>query len=256
MSVDNSISSRLALITGGSRGIGRAIAIHLAKAGCPFIAINYNENEEAAKETLKQLEFAGKNVKCRAYRADVGESKQVEELFKQIKTDFALPVSILVNNAGIGSSRELSEVTEDDFDSMIKSNLKSSFLCTQAAFKGMEEQGWGRIVFVSSVAAYVGGITGPHYAASKAGQIGLTNSYASRLGYKGITSNCVAPALIQTDLIEQLANKMGGKEKLKEKIPVGRLGTCDEVAAAVLSLVQNGYINGQTLMIDGGMHFK
>jgi 3-oxoacyl-[acyl-carrier protein] reductase len=157
-------------------------------------------------------------------------------------------VDILVNNAGINPSKPLAELSPRDWHSVVDQNLTSAFLVSQAVIPGMRERQWGRIVMLSSIAAQTGGVVGPHYAASKAGLIGLAHSYASLLAKEGITSNAIAPALIDTDMIR-------GNDKIKPSLlPVNRFGTADEVAQAVLFLAQNAYITGQTLSINGGWY--
>jgi 3-oxoacyl-[acyl-carrier protein] reductase len=157
-------------------------------------------------------------------------------------------ISVLVNNAGISRPQALDEITEQDWDELIAVNLKSCFLVTQAVLPGMRARRWGRIINVSSVAAQTGGVVGPHYAASKAGMLGLTHSYAARLAGEGITVNAIAPALIETEMV---AANMLARPDL---IPVGRFGRVEEVADAAVMLVRNGYITGQTLNVNGGWY--
>jgi 3-oxoacyl-[acyl-carrier protein] reductase len=159
------------------------------------------------------------------------------------------PIDILVNNAGIAIVRDLDRLTEEDFDRTILVNLKSAFLCTQAVVPSMRARRWGRIVNVSSGAARGAGAIGPHYNASKAGMEGLTRGYAARLVKDGITVNAVAPSLIETDM-------MRGRPELAQRIPLGRLGQADEVAQAVMMLVDNAYMTGQTVAMSGGMAFN
>ena len=160
-----------------------------------------------------------------------------------------------MNNAGISSVRELSEVTLDDFDSMWRNNTRSAFIVTQAVQQQMAQQQFGRIVFITSIAAYTGGVTGPHYAASKAGMIGLCNSYAHRLVKHGVTSNAVSPGLVASDMLDAMMDKIGRDRVIANTQP-GRLGQPDEVAAVVCMLAQNGYVNGQVIGVDGGIHKK
>ena len=159
------------------------------------------------------------------------------------------PVQILVNNAGIAIRKSLEEVTEQDWDRVLAVNLKSAFLLVQAVFQGMCKSGWGRIVNISSTAAQTGGITAPPYVASKAGLWGLSHSYAAQLMTCGVTVNTVAPALIETDMVRELEAK-------PDLIPIGRFGGAEEVAGAVLMLVRNGYITGQTINVNGGLYFS
>ena len=177
----------------------------------------------------------------------MSKAAEVAALLKKIAVD-AGPVSVLVNNAGVSTKRSLDDATEADFDEAVTVNLKSAFLLTQAALPAMRETGWGRIVNISSNAAFTGGGTGPHYAASKAGMTGLTHAYAALLAGEGITVNAVAPGVIETEMI---ANRYS-----TPRAPVGRFGRAEEVAGAVVMFVRTGYITGQTLVISGGMHLN
>ena len=156
-------------------------------------------------------------------------------------------VDILINNAGIAAKRLIEETSETDFDEMIKQNLKSSFLVTQAVLPAMRKAGWGRIVMLSSLAAQTGGEVGLHYAASKAGQIGMMHFYAKNLAKEGITANAIAPAVIDTDMVAQLGIS-------PDKIPMGRLGKAEEIAGAAVFLARNGYVTGQTINVNGGAY--
>jgi 3-oxoacyl-[acyl-carrier protein] reductase len=239
-----SLKGRVALVTGGSRGIGRATATVLAQAGCDVV-VNYLQAEHSAREVVKAVEQAGQ--RGLAIQADVSSEKEVVRLLAAIEAAFGR-VDILVNNAGIVHSKPLGELTHRDWQTVIDQNLTSAFLVSQAVLPGMRERQWGRIIMLSSIAAQTGGVIGPHYAASKAGLIGLAHSYANLLAKEGITSNAIAPALIDTDMIR-------GNDKIKPSLlPVNRFGTADEVAQAVLFLAQNGYVTGQTLSINGGWY--
>ncbi|MEE9240958.1 MAG: 3-oxoacyl-ACP reductase family protein [bacterium] len=242
----DSLQGRTALVTGASRGIGRACAVALAKEGAT-VAVNFRAREKEAGETCALIESGG--GKAFPVRADVSEADEVETMMEAIRAG-AGPVAILVNNAGIAIPRPVDELTEADFDEAIKVNLKSAFLVTQAALPAMREAGWGRIVNISSNAAYTGGSVGPHYAASKAGMNGLTRGYASRLAGEGITVNAVAPGHIETDMI---TIDMGIKTP---RAPIGRFGQPEEVADVVAAMIRNGYITGQTLVINGGIYMK
>ena len=174
---NNSLAGRVALVTGGSRGLGRAICVHLATAGCSTVIVNYNQNESAALETQSLITQAAPQCKVRVCRADVSDAEQVKRMVEWVVAECGV-VSVLVNNAGICSIRsDLSTVTVDDFDSMYRGNLRSAFLCTQATYAAMVEQKFGRIINITSIAAYTGGATGPHYAASKAGMIGKSQQH-------------------------------------------------------------------------------
>jgi 3-oxoacyl-[acyl-carrier protein] reductase len=238
--------SRTALVTGASRGIGKAIAIALAEAGAN-VAVNYRERKAEAEETVKIIAALGR--KAAAFQADVSNAKAVTDLIQ--RTEAALgPIDILVNNAGVALRRSLDELTEEDFDRTIATNLKSAFLCTHAVFAGMRERGWGRIINISSGAARAAGVIGAHYNASKAGMEGLTRGYAARLAKDGVTVNAVAPSLIDTEMIGPHRSESAGR------IPVGRLGTSEEVAAMVVTVAANAYITGQTVQVNGGLHFN
>jgi len=240
----DSLKDKIALVTGASRGIGRACAVALGQEGA-VIAVNYRERENEAAESCRLIEAAG----GRAFpvRADVSKAAEVAALLKKIAVD-AGPVSVLVNNAGVSTKRSLDDATEADFDEAVTVNLKSAFLLTQAALPAMRETGWGRIVNISSNAAFTGGGTGPHYAASKAGMTGLTHAYAALLAGEGITVNAVAPGVIETEMI---ANRYS-----TPRAPVGRFGRAEEVAGAVVMFVRTSYITGQTLVISGGMYLN
>jgi 3-oxoacyl-[acyl-carrier protein] reductase len=240
------LTGKVALVTGASRGIGRAIAIALAEAGAE-VAVNYRNREAAAAATCAEIHRRG--ARALAIRADVSQAVAVAHMLAAIDLELG-PVDILVNNAGIVSAKPLPEITEADWDEMLTLNLKSAFLVTQQVLPGMRSRRWGRIIMVSSVAAQTGGVTGPHYAASKAGLLGLAHSYARHLFKEGITVNAIAPALIETDMVT------GNLKVTPDLIPVGRFGAPDEVAAVAVMLAQNGYITGQTLNVNGGWYMS
>jgi 3-oxoacyl-[acyl-carrier protein] reductase len=238
------LSGRVALVTGGSRGIGRAVSLALAGAGAD-IAVNYRSREREAQEMRSQVEGCGR--RCITVRADVSVATDVSRMVKSVEETLGA-VTILVNNAGIARPRSLEEITEEDWDTTMNVNLKSVFLVTQAVLPNMRAGKWGRIINISSTAIQLGGIVGPHYTASKAGIWGLTHSYASQLTGEGITVNAVAPALIETEMLT------GSLKAQPERIPVGRFGTTEEVAQAVLMLTRNGYMTGQTVNVNGGLY--
>ena len=184
------ISGRIALVTGASRGIGRAIALSLAKAGVD-VAVNFQFREKEAQKACAEIKSLGR--RSLAVQADVSRAEEVSRLLKTIEKELGT-ISILVNNAGIAKPRSLEEMTEEVWDETLRINLKSCYLVTEAVLPGLRSQHWGRIINVSSTAAQVGGVVGPHYAASKAGILGLTHSYASRLFKEGITVNAICPA--------------------------------------------------------------
>jgi 3-oxoacyl-[acyl-carrier protein] reductase len=235
--------NKVALVTGGSRGIGRAIAIALAESGITVV-VNFLRSEEQARQVLKTIEQQG--GKAIALQADVSEHQQVARMIVQIEQQLGT-VSILVNNAGIAVRQAIEETTEEMFDQTIKSNLKSTFLVTQAVLPNMRKQSWGRIINISSLAAQTGGGVGLHYAASKAGQLGLTYYYAKNLAKENITVNAIAPALIDTDMLQELSVNPSA-------MPMGRFGTSEEVAEVALMLVNNAFITGQTINVNAGLH--
>ena len=239
------LRAHVALVTGGSRGIGTAIVHALAGAGAA-VAINYREQAAAAEALADAITKAG--GRAIAVQADVADSAAVTKMFARTASELGA-VDILINNAGIALTRSVDKLTEDDFDKTIAVNLKGAFLCTQAALPAMRAKKWGRIVNISSGAARGAGAIGPHYNASKAGVEGLTRGYAARLVKDGITVNAVAPSLIETDM-------MTGAKELVARIPLGRFGTADEVAQAVMLLIANEYMTGQTIAMSGGMSFN
>ena len=240
-----SLKGRVALVTGGSRGIGRAVAISLADAGAA-VAVNYREQADAAGDVVETIRKA--DGRAMAVGADVSRAGEVARMVATVERELG-PVDILVNNAGIGLVRSLDDLTEEDFDQTIAVNLKSVFLCTQAVVPGMRARKWGRIVNISSGAARGAGGVGPHYNASKAGMEGMTRGYAARLVKDGITVNAVAPSLIETDMVRQ------GLASAASRIPLGRFGTPEECAQIVMMLIGNAYMTGQTVALSGGLSF-
>jgi len=244
MAAKADMSARVALVTGGSRGIGAAIAVALAEAGAA-VAVNYRERASDAEAVVAGIKAIG--GRAMAVAADVSQAAAVTAMVEQVAASLG-PIDILVNNAGVAIVRGVDDLTEDDFDRTIAVNLKSAFLCTQAVLPTMRARRWGRIVNISSGAARGAGAIGVHYNASKAGMEGLTRGYAARLVKEGITVNAVAPSLIETDM-------MRGRTDLARNIPLGRMGQADEVAQAVAMVLGNGYMTGQTIVLNGGMAF-
>jgi 3-oxoacyl-[acyl-carrier protein] reductase len=240
------LNGKVALVTGASRGLGRAIAIALAKEGAD-VAVNYRERAKEAAEVCAGIEALGR--RAIAIKADVSEAGEVDRLVSAVEQLLG-PVAVLVNNAGISRPQQVQDITEQDFDDLVRINLKSAFLVTQRVLPSMRAARFGRIINITSVAAQVGGVVGPHYAASKAGMIGLTHGYAHLLVREGITANAIAPALIETDMVT--AN-LRAKPDL---IPVGRFGHVDEVASVTVMLATNGYITGQTINVNGGWYMS
>lgn len=238
------LKGKVALVTGGSRGIGRAIAISLAEAGAA-VAVNYLSKAGEAQSVVEAIHKVGS--RAISVGADVSKAAAVKGMVAGVERELG-PVDILINNAGIAINRPVEELTEEDFDLTMAVNLKSVFLCTQAVLPGMRKRRWGRIVNISSGAARGAGGVGPHYNASKAGVEGMTRGYAARLVKEGITVNAVAPSLIETDMVTSVASSAA-------RIPLGRFGKPEECAKIVMMLLDNEYMTGQTVALSGGLSF-
>lgn len=243
------VDARTALVTGGSRGLGRAIAIELGAAG-HRVVVNYARNQRAADEVVELIGEAGGDA--HAIGADVSDEEEVERLFAEAGERYE-PVTVLVNNAGITRDNLLLRMSSADFDEVIATNLRSSFLCTKAALRGMLRARWGRVISISSVAGVVGNPGQANYSASKAGLIGFSKAVAKEVGSRGITVNVVAPGYIETDLTDVLGDQV--KDQALGSITLGRFGQPEEVAKAVGFLASEaaGYITGQVLSVDGGL---
>jgi 3-oxoacyl-[acyl-carrier protein] reductase len=237
---------RNALVTGGSRGIGRAIAIALGEAGAR-VAIGFRKDASAAAEALHELEICGGHGMV--VGGDVSRAFEVERMLAEVERGLG-KVDVLVNNAGVSRPLTIDGLTEAAWDETLTTNLKSVFLVTQAVLPKMREQKWGRIINLSSTAAQVGGVVGPHYAASKAGIIGLTHAYAAQLAREGITCNAIAPALIETEMVTS------NPRASPSLIPIGRFGAPAEVAGVAVLLATNAYITGQTINVNGGVYLS
>ena len=239
--MDN-LNGKVALVTGASRGIGRAIALSLAEAGADVVLnfLRHSVEAEAVEAQILRM-----RRRCASIQADVSIAKEVERLAHEARERIGSP-DILVNNAGIARPQAMEQIAESDWDDLIDTNLKSCFLVTQAFLPLMRARKWGRIINLSSVAAQIGGVVGPHYAASKAGMLGLTYYYARYLATEGITVNAIAPALIETDMTRTNLSASVAN------IPVGRFGSVDEVSDVAVLLATNGYITGQTINVNGG----
>jgi 3-oxoacyl-[acyl-carrier protein] reductase len=237
------LAGKVALITGASRGIGRGCATALAEAGAD-VAVNFRVQQEAARETCALIEGLGR--RAIPVQADVSQAQEVDRMIRRIGQELGA-VDILVNNAGIVRRYPWDRIPEEGWDEIMAVNLKSAYLVTQSVLPGMRSRGWGRIINIASGAAATGGVVGPYYAASKAGLLGLTHGYASFTMKEGITVNAVCPSLIQTDMVKELPIKPAD-------VPIGRLGTVEEIADVVVMLANNGYITGQTLFVNGGRH--
>jgi 3-oxoacyl-[acyl-carrier protein] reductase len=236
------LGSRVALVTGASRGIGEAIALALAEAGAA-VAVNYKSRAADADAVRDRIRALGR--RSIAIAADVSLAADVQRLVGEVRSGLG-PIDVLVNNAGIARAQKLDEITEADWDQIIDGNLKSCFLVTQAVLPDMRSRRFGRIINLSSVAAQIGGVISPQYAASKAGMLGMTRYYARHLAREGITVNAIAPAQIETDMVTSNPNAR------PDLIPVGRFGSVDEVSDVAVMLAGNGYITGQTINVNGG----
>ena len=243
------LKGKNALVTGGSRGIGRSIALHLAAKGANVV-VNYTSNREAALAVVEEIKAMG--VSGMAVKADVSNSEEVENLVNEVLDRFG-GIDILVNNAGITRDNLIIRMTEQDFDDVIRINLKGAFICTKYVSKVMIKQKSGKIINVSSVVGIIGNAGQSNYAAAKAGLIGFTKSMAKELAKRGINVNAVAPGFIETDMTSRLSDKV--KEEFINNIPLMRTGKPEDIAKVVLFLSSeySDYITGQVINIDGGM---
>jgi 3-oxoacyl-[acyl-carrier protein] reductase len=235
------LEGRVALVTGASGGIGRRIAERLAGAGAT-VALHYASSAGPAQE------LAGALGRAAAFEADLADADAPDHLIDEVQDAFG-PVDVLVANHGRSQIAKFEQVTAEDFDAMLAVNLRAPFLLARRVLPGMAERGFGRVLFMSSVAGFTGGIVGPHYAASKAGLHGLTHYLARRAAGEGVTVNALAPALI-----EDTGMLPGDPGALATMIPVGRLGKPEEVADLALAVLRNGYVTNQVISLDGGMH--
>ncbi|MGH7376720.1 MAG: 3-oxoacyl-[acyl-carrier-protein] reductase [Candidatus Methylomirabilales bacterium] len=244
------LSGRVALVTGGSRGIGRAICEALADAGAA-VAINYQGSERAAREVAREIAEAGGVADI--FQADVSQREEVQRMKKQVLARFGR-VDLLVNNAGITRDRTFVRMEEEAWAAVLSVNLNGVFYCTKAFLDGMLERRYGRIVHISSIVGQTGNYGQANYAAAKAALLGLTKTLAKELATKGITVNAVAPGFIETEMVSAVPEEIRGK--IVKQIPMGRLGTAQEVAKGVVFLLSDdaSYITGQTLNVNGGMY--
>ena len=243
------LTGKTAVVTGGSRGIGKAVALKLAELGANIV-VNYTKNPEKAQEVINTIE--GMGLKAMAIKADVSNSAEVDELFRRVEENFST-IDILVNNAGITRDTLLVKMKEEDWDNVISINLKGTFNCTKAVIKKMMKQRSGKIVNIASVIGVTGNAGQSNYGASKAGIIGFTKSIAKEVGSRGINVNAVAPGFIETDMTDILSEEI--KDNLLTNIPLKQLGKPEDVANTVAFLCREDskYITGQVINVDGGM---
>jgi 3-oxoacyl-[acyl-carrier protein] reductase len=241
---NTSLAGRIALVTGGSRGIGKAIALALADAGCD-VGVNYMSREADAQATAEAVRAAGR--RALAVQGDVSKSGDVARLVTAVKDGLG-PIDILVNNAGRVAFEGIDQMSEASWNDTIQVNLSSVFLMTQAVLPDMRARKWGRIINLTSVAAQAGSVMAVHYSAAKAGVIGATKSYARLLAKEGVTVNAISPALIATEMVSSNPNVK------PDMIPVGRFGHVSECGDVAVLLARTGYITGQTIAVNGGMY--
>jgi 3-oxoacyl-[acyl-carrier protein] reductase len=245
METENRLAGRVALVTGASGGIGGALARRLAAEGAA-VALGYGTRAEAAEELADEIVANG--GRAAAIDADLRTHTGPAKLIDSTEAAFGT-VDVLIANAGLGRTQQLEEISSDDFDEMLSVNLRAPFLLAQRTLPAMRERGFGRVLFMSSVAAFTGGIIGPHYAASKAGLHGLTHFLAARFAPYGVTVNALAPALIsETGLLP------GEPEQLRQLVPVGRLGRPAEVGDLAIAILRAPYLTNQVISLDGGIH--
>jgi len=242
---DTSLNNKIALVTGASRGIGKAIALGLASAGCD-VAVNYVSREADAQQTADAIQALGR--RAFVVKGDVAKSADVAALVAATQAKLG-SVDILVNNAGRAAFESIEQMTEASWNECMQLNLTSVFLLTQAVLPAMRKRKWGRVINLTSVAAQAGSVMAVHYSAAKAGVIAATKSYARLLAKEGVTVNAISPALIGTEMV-------ASNPHIKpDMIPVGRFGRVEECADVAVMLARNAYITGQTISVNGGMYF-
>lgn len=243
------IQGRVVVVTGGGRGIGRAIALRLGSEGAK-VAVSYRANDEAAEETARLVREVG--GECETFKGDVSDAGDVKRIFEGVAETFGT-VEVLINNAGTTRDNIMLRMKEEEFDEVLDTNLKGAYHCTRAVLRGMVRSRWGRIVNVSSVVGLAGNPGQANYAASKAGLLGFTKSVAREVAERGVTVNAVAPGYVETELTGSLDDSV--KAQILAQVPTGRFGEPEEIAEVVAFLVGEGagYVTGQTIAVDGGM---
>lgn len=244
-----SLSGKIAVVTGGSRGIGRAVCLRLASAGARVV-VNYVSRPDAAEETVDEIKAKG--GEAHAVKFDIGAASEVQDGFKKIIADLG-KINILINNAGITRDGLIATMKEDDWDTVMAINLKGAYNCIKAACRPMMKQRWGRIITITSVIGFTGNAGQANYAAAKAGLVALTKSVARELASRGVTANGVAPGYIETEMTSGLNEKI--RDKILSEIPMGMFGKVEDVAGAVAFLCSEEarYITGQVIHVNGGM---